>query len=158
MRFEHLIEINDLTQAHEHYLNHTQLWAGLLCRVEDPVPFLPGLEACEITARGDNWLERRLDFGAASIHDRVTLEPMASVRFDVMASASQPGGSLLISIESRGQDALFLRFCYENPLDAAADDQQYVDYVRSAYEQSNLDTVEIIRELANEGLLPKHWQ
>lgn len=155
MHFEHLIEINDLNNPLAEPLTRAQLWAGLLCRVEDPEPFLPGLESCEILQRGDNWVERLLDFGPAAIRDRVTLTPLESVHFDIQPGAAHAGGSLTITIEARSELALFLRFTYNNPLNAAAEDVQYTDYVKSAYQQSDIDTVRLIREMATEGLLPR---
>ena len=153
MQFEHLIEINDLNNPFSEVLTREQLWAGLLCRVEDPVPFLPGLESCEILARGDNWLERQLDFGAATVRDHVTLVKGESVHFAIAPTETHAGGSLTIRIESRDEIALFLRFSYETHHPAAADDEQYADYIKSAYEQSDIDTVRLIREMAAEGLL-----
>jgi hypothetical protein len=153
MRFEHLIEINDLNNPFIEVITHEQLWAGLVCRVEDPVPFLPGLESCEISARGENWVERILDFGPASIHDRVTLVPNESVHFAITPTETYAGGSLNIAIVAHSEIALFLRFTYETHHPASAEDEQYSDYVRSAYEQSDIDMVQRIRELASDGKL-----
>lgn len=155
MHFEHLIEINDLNNPFMEQLTREQLWAGLLRRVEDPLPFLPGLESCEVVKRGNNWVERRLNFGPAVICDRVTLVPLESVCFVIQPGAAHAGGSLTISIEARSETALFLRFAYENPLTAATEDASYADYVKSAYQQSDVDTVRLIREMAAEGLLPR---
>ena len=73
MNFEHLIQINDLQNPLVETLNRDQVWQGLLHRVEDATPFLPGLESCTILERHADHLLRKLDFGAAVIHDRVTL-------------------------------------------------------------------------------------
>ncbi len=136
-------------------LTREELWAGLLCRVENPEPFLPGLEACEIVERGENWVERVLDFGPAAIRDRVTIVPLVSVRFDILPGEAHAGGRLTIEIESRSEVDLFLRFTYENPMNAAPDDPQYADYLKSAYQQSDVDMVRLIREMAADGKLSK---
>ena len=67
MNFEHLIQINDPENPLVQPLTRDQLWAGLLHRVENPVPFLPGLESCTILERQANELLRELDFGPATI-------------------------------------------------------------------------------------------
>ncbi len=153
MRFEHLIAINDINNPFVETLTSEQLWAGILKRVENPEPFLPGLETCEVVTQGENWVERLLDFGPVSIRDRVTLKPKESALFEILPSASHAGGSLMIQIEARDEIALFLRFTYETHNPAAADDEQYSDYVKSAYEQSDIDMVKLIREWAAEGKL-----
>ena len=71
MQFEHLIEINDLSMTEVPNLTREEVWFGLLCRAEDPRPFLPGLESCEIISREDTALSRRLNFGQVVIHDTV---------------------------------------------------------------------------------------
>lgn len=153
MQFEHLIQINDPANPLIVPLTRAQLWAGLLRRVEDPLPFLPGLESCRITRNDDATLSRILDFGAAQIEDQVTLAEGLWVRFDIPASGAHAGGSLTISVEEPQAEALFLRFAYRTSLGeaGAVEDRAYVEYVKSAYYQSDLDTVRIIRTLAAGG-------
>ena len=112
MNFEHLIQINDLQNPLVETLNRDQVWQGLLHRVEDATPFLPGLESCTILERHADHLLRKLDFGAAVIHDRVTLVEQHWVRFDILPGEQHAGGSLTITIEEPEPAALFLRFSY----------------------------------------------
>ena len=72
MKFEHLIQINDPENPLIDPMTRDQLWQGLLHRVENPGPFLPGLESCTILDRAADTLLRELDFGPAVIQDRVT--------------------------------------------------------------------------------------
>ncbi len=45
--------------------------------------------------------------------------------------------------------ALFLRFAYRTTLsETVGDDAKYVEYVRSAYHQSDVDTVRVVRIIA----------
>ena len=153
MKFEHLIQINDPNNPLVAPLSRHHVWQGLLQRVEDPLPFLPGLEACNILERQGNELRRALDFGSAVIEDRVTVAEMDWVRFDIVPSPTYPGGSLTISIEEPEPAALFLRFAYQTTLASNPDseDQAYIEYVKAAYHQSDLDCVRIIRTLAAGG-------
>ncbi|MBS1144191.1 MAG: hypothetical protein H6R14_1597 [Proteobacteria bacterium] len=154
MNFEHLIQINDPENPLVVPMTRDQLWQGLLHRVEDAVPFLPGLESCTILERQADTLLRRLDFGPAVIHDRVTLVEQTSVRFDIQPSEQHPGGSLVITIEEPEPGFLFLRFAYKTTLatDPNAEERAYVDYIKSAYHQSDIDCVRIIRTLAAGGM------
>lgn len=153
MQFEHLIAINDPGNPLVMPLSRRQLWAGLLHRVDNPVPFLPGLESCTIVERTDEYLLRELDFGAAMIQDRVTMAEMRWVRFEILANAEHAGGTLTISIEEPDAGYLFLRFAYQTTLAANpnSEERAYVEYVKSAYHQSDIDCVRIIRTLAAAG-------
>ena len=153
MNFEHLIQINDPDNPLVDSLTRDQLWQGLLHRVDNPVPFLPGLESCTILERSGDTVLRALDFGPAIIHDRVTLVEHHAVRFDIQPSASHPGGSLTITIEEPEPTFLFLRFAYQTTLavNPNSEERAYIEYVKSAYHQSDVDCVRLIRTLAAGG-------
>ena len=153
MNFEHLIQINDPENPMVTPLSRLQLWQGLVHRIENPLPFLPGLETCTIVERRGSEVCRELDFGPAVIEDHVTQAEMSWVRFDIQPSAAHPGGSLTISIEEPEPDSLFLRFAYRTTLasDPNSEDRAYIEYVKAAYHQSDIDCVRIIRTLAAGG-------
>ena len=153
MNFEHLIQINDPENPMVTPLSRLQLWQGLVHRIENPLPFLPGLETCTIVERRGSEVRRELDFGPAVIEDLVTQAEMSWVRFDIQPSAAHPGGSLTISIEEPEPDSLFLRFAYRTTLasDPNSEDRAYIEYVKAAYHQSDIDCVRIIRTLAAGG-------
>ncbi len=154
MNFEHLIQINDLQNPLVETLNRDQVWQGLLHRVEDATPFLPGLESCTILEHHADHLLRKLDFGAVVIHDRVTLVEQHWVRFDILPGEQHAGGSLTITIEEPEPAALFLRFSYTTSFasNPNSEERAYIDYIKSAYHQSDVDCVQIIRTLAAGGL------
>lgn len=155
MNFEHIIQINDLQNPLIEVLTRDQIWRGLRHRVEDATPFLPGLERCTIVERHPDHLLRELDFGAAVIHDRVTLADHHWVRFEILPSEQHAGGSLTITIEEPEPYALFLRFAYATTLANSpnAEDRAYIEYVKSAYHQSDVDCVKLIRTLTASGAL-----
>ena len=154
MNFEHLIQINDPENPLIAPLNRAQIWEGLVHRIENPMPFLPGLESCTILERQANELLRELNFGPAVIQDRVTLAEAQWVRFDIQPSPTHPGGSLTITIEEPQPAFLFLRFAYRTTLasDPNSEERAYIEYIKSAYHQSDVDCVQIIRTLAAGGL------
>lgn len=153
MQFEHLIAITDPGNPLVVPLTREQIWNGLLQRVENPLPFLPGLESCAILERNSEALLRELDFGPATIRDRVTMAEAQWVCFDIVPSPSSAGGSLTINIEEPQPGFLFLRFAYRTALASTPDSEEraYLEYVKSAYHQSDVDCVRIIRTLATEG-------
>lgn len=154
MRFEHLIEINDPANPLIEPLSREQLWAGLMYRVDEPGVFLPGLERCVILSRTPERVERELHFGSALIRDTVTFADGEWVRFESAANAEHAGGRLTIRIEAPDALALYLRFTYETTLPegvASGEILQVSEFVKSAYKQSDLDTVRVIRMIATTG-------
>lgn len=153
MNFEHLIAINDPHNPLVVPLTRDQVWSGLLHRIENPVPFLPGLETCTIVERCADYLLRDLDFGPAMIRDRVTMADREWVRFDILPDDQHAGGSLSITIEEPEPGFLFLRFAYATTFASApnSEERAYIDYIKSAYHQSDIDCVRIIRTLAAGG-------
>ncbi|MDD2885764.1 MAG: SRPBCC family protein [Dechloromonas sp.] len=155
MNFEHLIAINDPNNPLVLPLSRQQIWQGLLHRVDNPRPFLPGLESCTLLERSATMLKRRLVFGPAVIEDHVTLVDQHAVCFAIQPSEQHAGGSLTITIEEPASQHFFLRFAYVTTLgvQANSEDAAYIDYVKSAYQQSDLDCVRLIRTLAADGEL-----
>jgi hypothetical protein len=152
LKFEHLVIVNDPQNPLIEYLTREQLWFGLLCRVEDPTPFLPGLERCVVLERWQDGLLRELDFGQVRIRDRVTLQPMIEVTFEAEQTAQHAGGSLTIRIEEPVRGQLVMRFVYRTTQpDTEEGSTMYADLVKSAYEQSDIDTVRVIREIIASG-------
>lgn len=151
MNFEHLVLINEPDNPLLADLTREQLWFGLLYRVEDPRLFLPGLESCTIVSRAETGLERELNFGSVVIRDRVQIEHLQAVTFTTQASEAHAGGSLRISIEEPAPDQLVMRFCYHTTLGEQDSDPDgpYVEFIKSAYHQSDIDTVQVIRQLAS---------
>ena len=115
--------------------------------------FLPGLEACRIVERSEGRLVRDLHFGNAVIRDCVTFDPLRWICFESEANEQHAGGSLTITIEEPEPGALFLRFAYRTSLPEGGEDGRYAEFVRSAYHQSDIDTVRVIRMIAeSDGL------
>ncbi len=156
MHYEHLVAINDPALPYLVPLSRAQVWAGLMQRVEDARPFLPGLDACDILARGEGWVERQLRFGNALVEDRASYAAEDWVCFTTRANRQHGGGSLTIVIEEPAPGRLFLRFRYElqHALGAEQENAAYDDLLRQAYEAADIETVQVIRLLAAETGLP----
>jgi hypothetical protein len=153
--FEHLVQINDPGSMELDPLTPEQLWQGLVLRTKSPELFVLGLDRAEIVAQGDDWVERVLHFGAASVRDRVVFEPRRLVRYETAATDEHAGGTLTMAIETPGPGALLLRFTYQTTLPSTDEsgDDRYAEIVKSAYHEADIDTVRKIRELAGSGRL-----
>jgi hypothetical protein len=89
LKFEHLIEINDLLNPLTATLTRAQLWRGLVRRAEQPEDFVLGLDGCRILERRDNELLRELTFGKVIIRDRVRFAAGASVQYRTEAGTGR---------------------------------------------------------------------
>jgi hypothetical protein len=155
MKFVHLIEINAVNNPLIPPLTREQLWRGLVIRAERPTLFQLGLDSCEIIERSAQHLARILSFGKLVIHDSVRFEFMHQVLYHVPHQNEIPVSDLSMTIEEPQPGALFVRFEYDDHLPDNDDKENaiYNDFRRSAYEESDIDTIRVIRQLADQGQL-----
>jgi len=160
MKFSHIVIINDPNTPLIEPLSVQQVWRGLVLRAEKPEMFVPWLDACVITARSEQGLERELRFGASRIRDQVTFHAPLQVQYHVPAQQDIPLSSLSMRIEIPQQDVLIVRFEYEDEMPESADPQEklYQEIRCSAYREADIDTVRTIRELAAQGRLDSDEQ
>jgi len=155
MKFTHLIEINTPGNPLIAPLTRAQLWRGLVLRAERPTLFLIGLDNCEITARSADGLSRKLHFGKLQVVDEVRFEPLEQVRYHVPQQNDIPASALTMTIEEPHPGALFVRFSYDDHRESPESDEEsfYNEFRREAYKESDIDTIRMIRQLADEGQL-----
>ena len=153
MKFEHLVEINSPGNPTIPPLTREQLWRGLVLRAEEAALFVPHLDACEIIARTEFSVSRRLSYGPLVIEDRVTYLAQQQVCYLVAAQNDFSDSSLTMTIEEPIPGALFVRFSYEDTSADEGVDAMYNDFRRSAYRESDIDTITLIRQMAAQGRL-----
>ncbi len=147
MEFEHRIQVTLLEQTLPGSFKKENIWAALMHRAHSPKPFLPGLENYSIRTLNQEMLERTLDFGSAQIEDTVQWVELEWVRFTIKPSEQQAGGILTIRLEEPTSGDFFLHFHYTLPL--SQEDEAFAGYLKSAYVQTDTDTVNIIQKLLN---------
>ena len=155
MKFHHIVEINDPLNPLIDPLSRAQLWQGLLMRAELPKLFIPHLDDCELHWPTADTLSRVLHYGALRIRDEVRFLPQEQVIFQVPEQGDIPASTLTMTIEEPQPGVLIVRFDYDSQ-DAGAEssmDAFYNSFRRSAYEEADIDTIRIIRQLAGQGRL-----
>jgi hypothetical protein len=159
MKFEHLIEINDPLNPLIDTITREQLWRGLVMRAESPKLFVPHLDDCAIGERSSGTFTRRLRYGELVVEDRVVLTPLQEVRYEVHAQGEISPSSLTMTIEAPSEGALLVRFRYDDGHDAATDEANamFDEFKKSAYQESDIDTIRIVRQLAAEGRLDSSY-
>lgn len=155
MKFEHLIEINDLTNPLVTKMTREQLWNGLVLRAEFPKLFISYLDSCAITSRDLDSLTRTLRFGELTIHDQVQFGFLDHVHYQVHAQGEIPKSSLRMQIEEPAPEALFIRFSYDDGHAEVegSDNAEYSKYRRAAYLEADIDMVRILRDMLEVGRL-----
>ncbi|MBC7455271.1 MAG: DUF1857 family protein [Massilia sp.] len=155
MKFEHLLQINDPLNPLIDALTREQVWHGLVLHAESPKLFVAHLDDCTISERSDTGFRRSRRFGALSIDDRVTLTAPQEVRYDVHQQGDISASSLSVTIETPSEHSLFVRFCYDDGNDSATDEANamYNEFKKSAYQEADIDTIRLLREMAAEGRL-----
>jgi hypothetical protein len=155
VKFTHLVEINDPLNPLIETLSRSQLWRGLQLRAEDPGRFVPWLDACEVFERTDSGISRRLRYGDVVIRDAVTFIPLEQVLYEVPAQEQIGQSSLRVTIEEPQPGAMNVRFEYDDgtPDVSGSSEAFYNEFKRSAWLESDIDTIRLIRELAADGLL-----
>jgi hypothetical protein len=153
MKFEHLLEVNDIMNPLADTLTRDELWQGLVLRAESPKLFMPHLDDSTVSRRSATSMRRSLRYGELVIEDTVTLVPGESLTFHIPAQGEILASSLVITIEESPDGQLFVRFVYDDGADAAADkaNEMYNDFKRSAYTEADIDTIRIIRRITAQG-------
>ncbi|RJF97184.1 SRPBCC family protein [Noviherbaspirillum saxi] len=155
MKFSHLVEINDPLNPLIDKLSREQLWRGLVLRAEMPKTFVPYLDACDILEKSTLSMSRLLRYGELVVRDRVTFLPQEQVVYHVPQQEGIPESTLTMTIEEPEPEIFFVRFEYDDGASESQDtaDAFYNDFRKSAYTESDIDTIRTIRQLAEGGQL-----
>ncbi len=155
MKFEHVIQVNDLDNPMVQVITREQLWRGLVLRAETPEYFMAHLDACTLSDKTISSVNRVLRYGQVIIHDTVTYLPQIQVHYQVPAQGELPSSHMRMVIEEPEVNALYVCFEYEDDVSQAEDEAVafYNDFRRSAYKDADTETIRLIRELAEQGRL-----
>lgn len=155
MKFAHLVEINDPLNPLIDPLSRAQVWRGLVLRATTPEKFVPHLDRCTLLEQSEFSLSRQLQYGELLVRDEVHFLPQQQVVYDVPTQKDIPQSRLTVTIVEPDPLVLFVRFEYEDNASAEQDSANafYDDFRRSAYQESDIDTIRTIREMAAAGQL-----
>lgn len=153
MQYEHLVTVNDLSNPLVLALTRGQLWRGLMLRAEAPDLFLPGVEDVTILERSPALLVREMRLGNLLVRDRIHLQFEQQIRYDTEPSKQHAGGSLTVTITEPDADTLLVRFTYETPPSHDPEEIQLAAYLQKMWRQVDIDSICLIRDLAEQGQL-----
>ena len=152
MTFEHIVQINDLTKPELPVLTRFQVWEGLVLRARRPDKFLVGVEEYEILEHGRAYMKRRLHLPGLQVVDEVTFWHETRIEYRTLPTHTVPAATLVMDIEEPEPGALFVRFRYQSAsIENGRDAMPYDQYLHQAYVATDIETIQIIRELADTG-------
>lgn len=152
MTFEHIVQINDLTKPELPILTRFQVWEGLVLRARRPDKFLVGVDEFEILEQGPAYMKRCLQLPGVQVIDEVRFLSEARIEYRTLPSDTVPGATLVMDIEEPEPQSIFVRFRYHSAsIENKGDSMPYDQFLEQAYVLTDIETIQIIRELAATG-------
>ncbi len=71
-------------------LTRQDVWAGLMMKANNALPYVPAMKKCEVIEKGAGWLLRDILLGDEPLRERVTFEPERRVIFE-RVEGNEPG-------------------------------------------------------------------
>ena len=146
MKFEHIIQVNDLLNPLVEPLSREQLWEGLVESVEAPTRFLPGLDSSRILWRDGDTLRRELRIGRVVVRDTVRLVTGHRIAIDSEPSAEVPALTRTMTIEEPIEGEFVVRVRYErSPQGHESLAPAFAAVLEAAWLQADIDLIAQVR-------------
>lgn len=154
MTFEHIVQINDLTKPELPILSRFEIWEGLVLRARRPDKFLVGVDDFEILEQDATYLKRCVQLPGLEVVDEVKFFPEARIEYRTLPTDDVGPATLVMDIEEPEPESLFIRFRYHaDSIENRGDAMPYDQFLHQAYVATDIETVQIIRDLAGTGIL-----
>lgn len=146
LEFEHLVQINDLTNSAIKPISRQQLWKGLLLRARRPDRFNNSL-SCQVEEERDDGFNRVIQVGDIKYYEQVCLFPEEKIITRTVANSSPINAQSMACIEEPEKGFLFVRFSYCRDLDDSNSNLDVAEHLKAAYLQTDQDAIAMIRML-----------
>mgnify|MGYP005855419469 CR=1 FL=1 len=153
MRFEHIVQINDLTKPELPVLTRFQIWEGLVLRARRPDKFLVGVDEYEILEQEPAYLKRLVHLPGLQVIDEVRFFPETRIEYRTLPNGTLPSATLVMDIEEPEPESFFARFRYQTAgIESESDAMPYDQYLYQLYVATDIETIQIIRQLSETGV------
>jgi hypothetical protein len=153
MTFEHIVQINDVMKPELPILTRFQIWEGLVLRARRPDKFLVGVDEYEILEQESAYLKRFLQLPGLQVIDEVRFFPETRIEYQTLPTDTVPAATLVMDIEEPEPESLFVRFRYHSfSIENEGSSMPYDQFLHQAYVATDIETIQIIRELAGTGV------
>jgi hypothetical protein len=135
----------------EPQLTRSDVWAGLVMKADNALPFVPAMTYCEVLERrGEHEFDREIEFRGQRFTERITLEPESRVTFTRIAG--EVLGTIANEIEEDDTGELSLRFSFALVLKGvepgSAQEAEYAEGMKGDYLKAVEATLAAIRRVA----------
>lgn len=136
-------------------LGRSQIWAGLLLKAEDAMPFVPAMSYCQVTGRFENGLFRDIVFHGEPMTEKILFFPEERIEF--IRTSGKEMGTIVNEILADGDGALHLRFAFtlerEGLADGSAEEAKFAGGMAKGYLIAVQATLDEIRKRVVAGEL-----
>ncbi|HEY0316364.1 MAG TPA: SRPBCC family protein [Sphingomonas sp.] len=133
-------------------LTAEQVWKGLEMKAENALPFVPGMQKCEVVERKDNTILRDVTFAGDDFREFITLYAPVQVQFERVGS-----GGFIQNTISESKKGLLLTFTFGLPFPGtepgSPEEKAKGESMRHAYVGAVGATLKTVREMVGKGEL-----
>jgi hypothetical protein len=151
LKFEHIVQVNDLSNTSLSAITRSQLWQGLVMRARNPEKFNHSLQ-CQAQELSQNEFVRTIEVGESSFCEKVVLYPEHKIHTSTLAELDQLKAESTARIEEPESGYLFVRFSYRRELETSTELVDVGEHLKAAYVQVDRDAIAMIRMLAESEL------
>jgi hypothetical protein len=135
----------------EPVLTRGDVWAGLVMKADNALPFVPAMTFCEVLERrSEHEFDREIEFRGQRFMERITLEPESRVTFTRIAGPVL--GTIANEIEDNEAGELSLRFSFALVLTGvepgSSEEAEYAAGMKGDYLKAVEATLGAIRRVA----------
>ena len=150
LEFEHIIQVNDLSNDAIAVRSRAQLWRGLILRAQQPDKFNQSL-SYSYKPLSENEFLRTTSAGESSFYERVVLTPQVKIHTGT-GDSEQISSESTAEIEEPEPNSLFIRFTYKRELGDSNSEIDIGEHLKSVYVQIDRDAIAMIRVMAENNL------
>jgi hypothetical protein len=92
------------------FLSRQDVWAGLLMKARNALPYVPQMQKCDVVEQGDGWLLRDILLNNVPLREKVTFEPERRVTFERVAGSELGRIENVIGEDEQGNLTLTFSF------------------------------------------------
>jgi ketosteroid isomerase-like protein len=139
----------DPTQA---VLTRQQVWAGLLLKANNALPYVPQMQKCEVIEQGAGWLVRDILLKGVAMRERVTFEPERRVIFERIGGPEPGRIENIIGVDANGGLTLTFSFSLskEGLASGSMEEREHFAPMEGMYFGAVASTLEAVRKTAAE--------
>ena len=144
------IAVND--DPTQPFLSRQNVWAGLVLKANDALPYVPQMQKCQVIERGDNWLVRDILLKNVPMRERVTFEPERRVIFDRIGGPEPGRIENVIGVDAQGELTLTFAFSLtrEGLASGSEDERSHFAPMEGMYFGAVASTLAALRQTVSE--------